>query len=122
MKALKPFLTGLVLVAALATSCATAYAATAGQQNAVRDAREYLGTQAFSFKGLISQLKFDGFTASQAKYGAKHVHANWNKEAAADAREYLQTQAFSRRGLIEQLEFDGFTPAQAAHGAKAAGL
>jgi hypothetical protein len=85
----------------------------------LRDAQEYLGTQAFSLKGLISQLKYDGFTTSQANYGAHHVRVNWNKEAAADARDYLQTQAFSRSGLIAQLEYDGFTPSQAAYGANA---
>ena len=122
MKKLTPILVGLVLVAGLATSATSAYAATPSQTNAVRDAQEYLQSQAFSLKGLISQLKYDGFSTKNATYGAQHVRANWNKEAAKDAHEYLASQAFSESGMISQLEYDGFTPSQAAYGAKATGL
>jgi len=37
-------------------------------------AKEYLDTTAFSKKGLIKQLKFEGFTEKQASYGVKHVY------------------------------------------------
>jgi Host cell surface-exposed lipoprotein len=122
MKTIRASVVGLVLVAALATSVSTAYAVTAGEANAVRSAQEYLQTQAFSLKGLISQLKFSGFSTKSATYGAEHSGANWYKQAVKSAHEYLQTQGFSYRGLVSQLEFSGFTPSQAAHGAKAAGL
>jgi hypothetical protein len=89
---------------------------------AVRKAHEYLQFQAFSFKGLVSQLKFEGFSTSDATHGASHSGANWWKQAAAKAKEYLQMQAFSRSGLVAQLKFEGFTPAQALYGARAAGL
>jgi hypothetical protein len=35
-------------------------------KQAVRDAREYLQSQAFSRSGMIAQLIFDGFTRRQA--------------------------------------------------------
>ena len=34
-------------------------------------AREYLKYAAFSRSGLIGQLKYEGFTSAQAKYGVK---------------------------------------------------
>jgi hypothetical protein len=80
--------------------------ATNGDKEALAAAKEYLSTQAFSLRGLISQLDspYGGqFTVAQATYGAVHSGANWNKEALAAAKEYLSTQAFSLRGLISQL-------------------
>lgn len=40
------------------------------QQNAVRKAKSYLDYTAFSHSGLIDQLEYDGFTPTQAAYGA----------------------------------------------------
>jgi hypothetical protein len=90
--------------------------------NAVRAAHEYLQFQAFSLKGLVGQLKYDGFSTSDATYGASHSGAHWMKQAVRAAKEYLRFQAFSRSGMIGQLKYDGFTSAQARHGAVAAGL
>lgn len=41
-----------------------------GQKNALRSAASYLSAMAFSHDGLIQQLEYEGFTASQAEYGA----------------------------------------------------
>ncbi len=49
----------------------TVQAATLGKQNALSKAKVYLSTMPFSKSGLIKQLKFDGFTTKQAKYGVK---------------------------------------------------
>jgi len=95
---------------------------TAGQANALSKAGDYLDYMAFSRKGLIEQLEFDGFSTADATYGAEHVEANWNEQAARKAKDYLDYMAFSRSGLIDQLEFDGFTAGQAEHGVDAAGL
>jgi hypothetical protein len=92
------------------------------REQAVRKAHEYLQFEAFSFKGLVTQLKYEGFSTADATYGASHSGANWFKEAAAKAKEYLKIEAFSRSGMVTQLEYDGFTPAQALYGARAAGL
>jgi hypothetical protein len=112
-----------VLAVLLFGSVPTAHAASnSGRDQAVRKAHEYLRYEAFSLKGLVSQLKFEGFSTSDATYGASHSGANWWKEAAAKAKEYLHTQAFSRSGLVAQLKFEGFTSAQALYGARAVGL
>ena len=103
-------------------SVTAAQATPISRAQAVRKAHEYLQFSAFSLKGLVSQLKFEGFSTSDATYGASHSGANWMKEAAAKAKEYLQSQAFSRSGMIAQLNFEGFTSSQALYGARAAGL
>lgn len=104
-------------------SVAAAHASTpVSRANAVRQAKNYLQFEAFSFKGLVEQLKFEGYSASDATYGASHSGANWMKEAVAKAREYLKLQPFSRSGLIGQLEFEGFTLSQAMYGVRAVGL
>lgn len=95
---------------------------TAAQSNAVRTAESYLEYTAFSRKGLIHQLKFEGFSTADATYGVDHVEVSWRTQAAKTAENYLEYSAFSRSGLIHQLEFEGFTPAQAAYGVSAAGL
>jgi hypothetical protein len=95
---------------------------TAAQRGAVRQAKQYLGTQGFSRRGLIDQLKFEGFTNEEATYGADNVNADWMEQSAIKAKQYLDIMGFSRGGLINQLEFEGFTNEEAAYGARAAGL
>jgi hypothetical protein len=97
-------------------------AMTAAQEQAVGTAQEYLNVQGFSRSGLIGQLKFEGFGAKDAAYGADHAGADWNEEAVKVAKSYLTVQNFSRAGLVDQLEFEGFTAKQAAYGVKGAGL
>jgi host cell surface-exposed lipoprotein len=48
-------------------------AETAGQENARRSAEDYLSTAAFSRKGLIDQLKYEGYTEQQAVYGVNQA-------------------------------------------------
>jgi Host cell surface-exposed lipoprotein len=110
-----------VVTALLFGSVDAAQATSTNHTQAVRKAKEYLQYEAFSLKGLIKQLKFEGFSTGDATYGASHAAANWMKEAVLKAKEYLKMQAFSYSGLVKQLEFEGFTPAQAKHGARAAG-
>jgi Host cell surface-exposed lipoprotein len=91
-------------------------AATPGQRNALRSAKDYLESQAFSKRGLIGQLKFEGYSTANATWAVNHVHANWYRQAVREARDYLDSQSFSRHGLYEQLRFEKFTPAQARYG------
>jgi Host cell surface-exposed lipoprotein len=95
---------------------------TAGQENARRSAESYLDTTAFSHKGLIQQLKFEGYSTADATYGVDAVSPNWNVQAAKAAKNYLDTTSFSRSGLIQQLEFEGYTAAQAVYGVNQTGL
>jgi hypothetical protein len=121
---------------AKATAAATAKAApsapagptlTNQQQNAVRSAREYLSTMAFSRKGLIDQLSSpygSGYSVTDATIAVDSLKVDWNAEAVQSAKEYLNTMAFSCNGLIAQLDspYGGkFTVAQATYGAKQAG-
>ena len=111
-----------VLTVLLFGSVTAAPAAPVNHTQAVRAAREYLQLQAFSFLGLVAQLKFEGYSTSDARYGASHAGATWFKQAAKAAREYLKLQAFSFSGMVAQLQFEKYTRAQAVYGARAAGL
>jgi colicin import membrane protein len=96
---------------------------TTSQDNAVRTANDYLdGPSAFSRKGLIDQLKFEGYSAVDATYAVDNVSVDWDEQAAKSAQSYVDMQGFSRSGLIEQLEFEGFTRTQATYGVNAVGL
>jgi SOS response regulatory protein OraA/RecX len=108
--------------AALFGSVTDAQATPISRANAVQKAHEYLQFEAFSKKGLASQLKYEGFSTYDATYGASHSGANWMKQAVRKAKEYLKFESFSRSGLIQQLKYEGFTPSQALHGALAVGL
>ena len=112
----------LAVTALLFGSVTAAQATPISRANAVRAAHDYLRSQAFSLKGLASQLKYEGYSTYDATYGASHSGANWMKQAAKSAKTYLRYQAFSRGGLVDQLKYEGFTPAQALYGARAAGL
>jgi hypothetical protein len=97
-------------------------AETAGQQNARESAESYLEYSAFSRKGLIQQLKYEGYSTKDATYAVDAVGANWNKQAAKAAKDYLDYSSFSRSGLIEQLEYEGYTHRQAVYGVNKTGL
>jgi hypothetical protein len=91
---------------------------TTGQRNALQKARDYLDYTAFSYQGLIDQLEYEGYSHSEAVYGADNCGADWYEQAALKAELYLDYTSFSRSGLIEQLEYEGFTYSQAVYGAE----
>lgn len=94
---------------------------TLGEKNALSQAKNYLSIMAFSYNGLIEQLKYEGYSESEAKYGVDNCNANWNSQALKKAKEYLNVMAFSKSGLIDQLIFDGFTNSQAEYGVTSVG-
>ena len=102
-------------------SSSTNASITLGQKNAVAKAKSYINYSAFSRKGLIEQLEYEGFTNSEAIYGTDNCGADWNQQAAKKAESYMKYSSFSRSGLLEQLEYEGFTKEQAEYGAKAVG-
>jgi hypothetical protein len=120
------FLPGAATAAHATADAVTAAHATptsrTNRAQAVRMAKQYLSSMPFSLKGLAKQLRYEGFSKSDATYGASHSGANWMKQAVRAAKQYLRSMPFSRSGLIQQLQYDGFTYAQAAHGARGAGL
>ncbi len=87
-----------------------------GRQNALKSAKAYLNSNAFSKKGLISQLIFEGYSEDEANYAVENCKANWKEEAAKRAKAYLSVSSFSRSGLIDQLEYEGFTKEEAEYG------
>jgi hypothetical protein len=109
-------------VAAEKAAAAKAAAMTAGQRNASRAAGDYLSMTAFSRSGLIDQLKYEGYSATDATYGVDSLNANWNTQAAKAAKGYLEMTAFSRSGLIDQLMYEGYSRSQASYGVTQAGL
>lgn len=94
---------------------------TTGEANALASALNYLSFSGFSKSGLIEQLKYEGYTDSEAKYAVENCGANWKEQAAKSAKTYLEVSSFSRDGLIEQLEYEGYTHEQAVYGAEAVG-
>lgn len=92
------------------------------QANAARTAQAYLDGQAFSRKGLIGQLKFEGYPVEVATAAVDSLEVDYKTEAAQAAGAYLATQGFSKSGLIAQLKFEGYTDAQARYGVSKAGL
>lgn len=95
----------------------TQSSATMGEINALKKAQTYLKYSAFSRNGLIGQLEFEGYTNSEAIYGADNVGADWNEQALKKALSYLDYSSFSYNGLIGQLEYEEFTHEQAVYGA-----
>lgn len=79
----------------------------------------YLASSAFSRKGLIEQLEYEGYSRADATYAVDNVTVDWYEQAALKAAQYLDSSAFSRSGLLDQLLYEGFTRAQAQHGVSA---
>lgn len=87
-----------------------------GMRNALQSAKNYLFVMPFSYRGLIEQLKFEGYSTTEATYAADNCGADWYEQAVKAAENYLDLMSFSRSGLIEQLEFEGYTHDQAVYG------
>ncbi len=88
----------------------------------IKAAKEYLSSESFSRKGLIEQLKHDGFSHDQAEYAAYHCGANWLMHAQTEVKSYLATSGYSRSGLIEQLTYDGYTQEEAESAVDSCGV
>lgn len=91
-------------------------ARTVSQTQAIRSAESYLALTAFSRKGLISQLKYEGFSGSDAEFAIDHLDPDWAEQALRSAEDYLDFSAFSSKGLINQLEFEGYSTDDATYG------
>ena len=92
------------------------YVPKTGNAGAKAKAESYLNSSAFSYTGLIDQLEYNGFSESEAKYGADNCGADWKEQALKKAKSYLNSSAFSYSGLKEQLEYNGFTEDEAQYG------
>jgi len=89
---------------------------TMGEKNALSKAKSYLSYSSFSYKGLIEQLKYEGFSDTESIYGVDNCNADWNEQASKKAKSYIEYSSFSKKRLIEQLQYEGFTKEQAEYG------
>lgn len=94
---------------------------TLGQKNALKRAKSYLSYTSFSYKSLIKQLEYEGYSNEDSIYGADNCGADWNEQAAKKAKSYMDYSSFSKTSLIKQLKYEGFTNEQAEYGASAVG-
>lgn len=92
-------------------------ALTMSQKQAVKSAENYLAFTAFSRKGLIEQLTFEGFEDSDATFAVDSLNVDWQEQAVKKAEQYLEFTAFSKSGLIDQLVFEGFSKEHATNAA-----
>jgi SOS response regulatory protein OraA/RecX len=106
-----------ILAKSYGTTSSYNYTPKTGNEGALAKAKSYLNSSAFSYTGLIDQLEYEGFSESEATYGADNCGANWKEQALKKAKSYLQSSAFSYTGLIDQLEYNGFTEEEATYGA-----
>lgn len=95
---------------------------TRSQENAIRKAQDYLDYSAFSRKGLVGQLEYEGFSTADATFAVDHLNVDWKLQAAKKAEEYLKYSPFSRSGLFDQLIYEGFTEEEAEYGVGQTGL
>ena len=78
-------------------------------ENAIESAEAYNKIFAYSKKGLIENLKYEGFSEEIAECAAKSINANWKENCVRSAYSYLDLSPFSKEELIHQLDYDGFT-------------
>lgn len=112
----------LIMVTLVGWGNTTVFGQTSSQSNAVQTAELYLSVLPLSRSGLIYLLMAEGFSTTDATYGADNCGADWNKQAVRAAENYLSIFNFSYNRLIFQLVFDGFTIEQAVYAAKQSGL
>lgn len=94
---------------------------TMSQSNAVSTAEDYIQYSSFSRSGLIDQLKYEGYSTSDATYAVDNIVVDWNEQAAQTAQDYLDSSSFSASGLYDQLIYEGFSSSQANYGLDAVG-
>lgn len=105
-----------LIMAFFITTSSDIFAATRGEQNALKQAEMYSNFMPLSLKGIINQLKFEGYSDAEAEYGANNLKVDWNEQAYKSANKYLELMPMSKQALLQQLKFEGFTSEQAEYG------
>ena len=78
-------------------------------ENAIESAEAYNKIFAYSKKGLIENLKYEGFSEEIAECAVKSINANWKENCVRSAHSYLEIISYSKEELIHQLDYVGFT-------------
>ncbi len=89
--------------------------ATTPREGACALAASYLERTAFSYQGLIKQLKAGGCSDEDAVYAADNCGADWKEQAARRAQYHLDGMGIGRTQLIQMLLNDGFTEEEVAY-------
>ena len=63
---------------------------TKGQENAIRSAENYISIMSFSKKGLVKQLKFEGYSEGDAKFAVDYIDVDWMEQAVRSGANYLE--------------------------------
>lgn len=87
-----------------------------GREGALAQAKSYLSYLGFSYSGLIEQLEYEGFSSTEARYGADNCGVDWKDQALKKAKSYSESLSFSYSSLLEQLEYEGFSSTEAKYG------
>lgn len=77
------------------------YVPKTGNAGAKAKAESYLNSSAFSYTGLIDQLEYNGFSESEAKYGADNCGADWKEQALKKAKSSIIGGEHKMKGLID---------------------
>ncbi|MBR2406047.1 MAG: Ltp family lipoprotein [Clostridia bacterium] len=89
--------------------------ATTPREGACALAASYLEQAAFSYQGLIKQLKAGGCSYEDAVYAADNCGADWKEQAARRAQYHLDGMGYGRTQLIQVLLNDGFTEEEVSY-------
>ena len=92
-----------------------------GRQNAIKSAQSYLRISSFSRKGLVDQLRYEGYSNDEAVFAVDYLEPDFYAEAAEAAASYMRISSFSKKGLYDQLIFSGFTEDEATYGVASVG-
>ena len=88
---------------------------------ATKRAKALLAIKAYSFTGLMRQMRDEGFGTTEAMYGLIYCGADWEEQAARKARELLASGEYTREALYDMLVKVGFSEEQAEYGVKNCG-
>ena len=70
------------------------YSETTALENAIESAEEYNKVLAYSKKGIIEKLKYEGFSEDIAECAVKSINANWKENCVKSAYSYLNLFSF----------------------------
>ena len=95
------------------------FAATKGEQNALKAVAEYLEDSPMSESSVRDYLDWDGYTSSEIEYAIKNCNVDWNEQAVKYAKKELSEDFESKESLKSSLEGGGFTESQVEYALEA---
>lgn len=103
--------------AAPSATAPNAGAMTQSQEDALKEAGEFLDYNYYSYEGLIKILEYQGISHEDAVFAADNCGADWMEQAVLKARSYFESLGHLYPfELISMLENRGFTHEEAVFG------